>query len=226
MRKTPNETALEKLNDGPVRRCVLTGESRPAEELVRLALGPDGSVLPDALAKAPGRGAWLGVDRVTLEKALAKGQLKGALARAFKTGSLQTPAGLPERIESALRRAALDRLGLESRAGRLVTGSEKIEVAARRGQVAMLLHAADAANDGCARLDQAWRMGCEEGRTVPASLRLPVDRNAVSMALGRGNVVHIAVTDRRAAERIGWHLHRWLRFIGPAGDREWQEVAA
>ena len=56
----------------PERRCVITGEVSPAERLVRLALSPDGDIAPDVLGKAPGRGAWIGVDRGTLEAAQAK----------------------------------------------------------------------------------------------------------------------------------------------------------
>jgi hypothetical protein len=35
------------------------------------------------------------------------------------------------------------------------------------------------------------------------------------MALGRENVVHIGVTDRLAAGRLGDALDRWQYFIGP-----------
>ena len=49
----------------------------PRDELIRLALGPDGEVAPDVRARAPGRGAWIGVDRATLEAAQAKGKLQG-----------------------------------------------------------------------------------------------------------------------------------------------------
>src|SRR5690606_23166555 len=69
--------------DGPERRCVLTGRTAGRDELVRLALSPDGAVMPDALARAPGRGAWIGVSRDELEQARASGKLKAALARAF-----------------------------------------------------------------------------------------------------------------------------------------------
>src|SRR3712207_9428790 len=48
------------------------------------------------------------------------------------------------RIEAALRRSLLDRLGLEARSGTLIPGSDKIETAARKGGVHLLLHAADA----------------------------------------------------------------------------------
>ena len=89
----------------PERRCVITGEVSPAEQLVRLALGPDGTIAPDVHGKAPGRGAWIGVDRAAVDAANAKGKLKGALARAFKTNDLTVPTDLGARIEHALRQA-------------------------------------------------------------------------------------------------------------------------
>src|SRR5688572_2700149 len=109
--------ALAERNHTPERKCILSGAHGARDNLIRLALGPDGRIAPDVRARAPGRGAWIGVDRVALEQAQAKGKLKGALARAFKTSDIVIPADLGERIEAALRRNALDRLGLEARSG-------------------------------------------------------------------------------------------------------------
>jgi predicted RNA-binding protein YlxR (DUF448 family) len=182
--------------------------------MVRLALGPDDQIAADVRAKAPGRGAWISVDRPTLEAAQAKGQLKGGLSRAFKTGKLEIPDNLADQLETALKRATLDRLGLESRGGTLLTGSEKIQTAARQGDLAILFHASDAGRDGCAKLDQAWRVGSDrEGQDIHGEI-LPVDRQGLSVALGRQNVVHIGITDKRAAGRISQMLERWLHFIG------------
>ena len=161
MRKLPNETSSKPLENAPHRKCILTGESYPQAEMVRLALGPDDQIAADVRAKAPGRGAWISVDRPTLEAAQAKGQLKGGLSRAFKTGKLEIPDNLADQLETALKRATLDRLGLESRGGTLLTGSEKIQTAARQGDLAILFHASDAGRDGCAKLDQAWRVGSD-----------------------------------------------------------------
>src|SRR5688500_11332083 len=69
----------------PERTCILSRRTAPKEELIRLALGPDGQVAPDVRARAPGRGAWVGVAKAELETANAKGKLKGALQRAFKS---------------------------------------------------------------------------------------------------------------------------------------------
>ena len=206
----------------PERKCILSGEHDARADLIRLALGPDGQVAPDVRAKAPGRGAWIGVDRATLDQAQANGKLRGALARAFK-GPVGAPADLGARIEAALRQAVLDRLGLEARAGTLITGSERIEVAARKGEVHLLLHASDAGEDGNRKLDQALRVGGqdEDGNQIHEAqgLVFPADRTILSLALGRQNVVHLAIIDRAAAQRVRHALQRWRDFIG-------QEVGA
>ncbi|SFP92903.1 DUF448 domain-containing protein [Sphingomonas rubra] len=199
----------------PARSCILTRERAARDHLVRLALAPDGQVLPDVRAKAPGRGAWIGVTRAELEQALAKGKLRGALARAFKTGEFTLSPDLGALIAAALERNALDRLGLEARSGTLLTGTDKIVTAARSGQVAALYHAADASDDGCRKLAQAWRVGSDREGSDLKGLALPVDRPILSLALGRENVVHIALTDRAAAKRVSDALDRWLHFIGP-----------
>jgi predicted RNA-binding protein YlxR (DUF448 family) len=183
---------------------------------VRLAISPDGDVLPDALARAPGRGAWIGASRAELEAALANGKLKAALSRAFKGTSLAIPADLPALTENALRKALLDRLGLEMRAGRLILGSDRIAGEARDGGIAALYHAADASEDGSRKLDQAWRVGMAAEGSGLCGTRLPLDRAALSVALGRDNVVHLALTDQTSAERVATPLKRLLTFLGAA----------
>ena len=197
----------------PERTCVLTRRKANKDELIRLALGPDGTVAPDVRARAPGRGAWIGVTRSELDAAKAK--LKPALQRAFKTNDVSVPGDLGERIEAALRQAALDRLGMEARAGNLINGFDRIENAARAGKVAMLIHAADAGEDGNRGLDQAWRVGGGGPDQLSRGVIFPLDRTILSMALGRENVVHVALTDPAAASRVSHALRRWRAFNGP-----------
>lgn len=198
------------------RRCILTGRTDNPDSMIRLALGPEGQIAPDVRAKAPGRGAWLGVARAELEQAMEKGQLKAGLARSFRLPGIAIPDDLAEGIDAALRHELLHRLGLEARASNIVTGSEKIDVAARRGQLHLLLHAGDAAPDGCRKLDQAWRVGRMSEGSGEAGISLFLDRHALSGALGRDNVVHIGVTDARAAQRIVSLLDRWQCYRGCA----------
>jgi len=207
--------------EAPERKCILSGDHGPRAALVRLAISPEGpdgvcQVLPDVLARAPGRGAWIGVTQTDLEIALAKGKLKGALARAFKGAALHIPDDLADRIETALTRAFTDRLGLELKAGKLLMGSDRIAENARMGRVAWLAHAADAGEDGSRKLDQALRVGTDTEGSGARGTTLPLDRAALSVALGRDNVVHLALTDSAAAARISAALQRLLHFLGRA----------
>lgn len=213
-RKTPNED-----RNSPVRRCILTGERADQRLLIRLALGPDGQVAPDIHGKAPGRGAWIGVPAEELEAARAKGKLAGLLKRAFKVSELSVSDDIVTRIRDGLEKATLDRLGLEARASNLLSGAEKVDAAARGGAVELLLHASDASDDGAAKREQSWRVGLEEEGSGRKGMRLPVDRDRLSVALGRANSVHVAITDAKAAERVKHHLERWLYFIGCSNAR-------
>ena len=208
MRASSNDQLEAQVSE---RTCILSRRVAAREELIRLALGPDGQVAPDVRARAPGRGAWIGVTRATLDTAQAKGKLKAALQRAFKTNEITVPADLGERTEAALRKAALDRLGMEARAGKLINGTERIENAARSGNVHLLIHAADAGEDGRRRLDQAWRVG----GGGPQGVIFPEPRTILSLALGRENVVHVALTDPAAASRVHHALARWRAFTDP-----------
>ncbi len=210
----------------PERTCILTRDAAPRDALIRLALAPDGTVHPDVRAKAPGRGAWIGVNRAALETAIAKGKLKGALGRAFKGEATTIPADLPTSIAGALERAMLDRLGLEARSGIVLTGSDRIADAARSGKLHLLLHAADAGIDGNRKLDQAWRVGSDREGEDLRGLVIPLPRTILSLALGRENVVHVGLTDPHAAARVREALTRWLHFIGPDPDPEPCETAS
>jgi predicted RNA-binding protein YlxR (DUF448 family) len=224
LRKTSNE-ALASTGEPeahiPERTCVLTRRKGTRDALIRLALGPDRSVAPDVRARAPGRGAWISVARAELDEANARGKLKAALQRAFKTNDLVVPPDLGERTEAALRQTALDRLGMEARSGHLINGADRVEQAARMGKVALLIHAADSSEDGRKKLDQAWRVGGGE----PRGVIFPLDRTILSMALGRENVVHVALTDPAAASRVRHTLERWRAFTGPDCGPEGGEPA-
>ncbi len=213
LRKTLNETS-----NTPVRRCILTGDRAAQGVLVRLAIDPEGMIAPDVRAKAPGRGAWIGVDGATLCEALNNGKLRGALARAFKGASLTLPDDLTDKIALEMKNAVLNRLGLESRGGYVLTGSEKIAAAARSGQLFALYHSADAREDGRRKLDQAWRVGSDsEGNGLQGTI-IPADRGAISAALGKENAVHIGINDKKSAQRLEHHLRRWINFTGCSID--------
>lgn len=194
------------------RRCILSGVHGDRDRLIRLALSPDGVLVPDIAARAPGRGAWIGVDAGALATAQAKGKLKGALARAFRGAAVAVPDDLASAISDAFARLVLAQLGLAAKSGALLTGADKIDAAARAGRVCLLLHAADAAADGRRKRDQSWRVGAGTEGSGQTGLVLPLDRTRLSQALGRDNAVHLAVIESGWAERLGLLLERWRGF--------------
>ena len=78
----------------------------------------------------------------------------------------------------------------------------------------LLLHAADAGQDGSGKLDQAWRVGSDREGDKMRGVILPVDRQGLSVALGRQNVVHIGITDTARSGACIAHADRWRHFIG------------
>jgi hypothetical protein len=51
-------------------------------------------------------------------------------------------------------------------------------------------------------------------------LVFPAERTILSMALGRENVVHIALIDDAAARRVSLAINRWQAFIDPDAGLE------
>lgn len=194
----------------PERRCILTGVHGSRDQLIRLVVGPDGAVWADLAAKLPGRGAWVVAHGAVVAEAVQRGRLRGAMARAMRSAAPTVPADLADRIADGLGQRALQRLGLEMRAGHLIWGSERLGEWARSGRIHLLLHAADAAADGSARLDQAFRVG---GGSMERVLMLPADRLALSSALGRDNMVHVGIADPGAATRVETDVARWSAFL-------------
>lgn len=169
------------------RLCLASREVTPVARMLRFVVAPDGTVVPDLGAKLPGRGAWVTVTR----EALAQAMKKKAFGRAFK-GKGRADAALPELVESLLEKDALGALGFANKAGRVVTGTARVNEALQGGDVAVLIHASDAARDGAAKLDAlAKRIG--EATNRPIAVTECLSGVQLDLALGRANVVHAAL---------------------------------
>ena len=174
-------------NCGTHRQCAVSRERKPLDELLRFAVDPDGRAVPDLKARLPGRGVWLTCARDVVEEA-AKG---GVFDKGFRH-PVKTAESLADTVESLLKRDALQRLSLANKAGLVVCGFDKVAKVLRNDGAAILLHAADASPDGCAKLDRLARSGA--GGTRPAAAVLcNFNAEQMSLALGRPNVVHAAL---------------------------------
>jgi len=189
---------------------------QPASEdvLVRLVIAPDGTLVPDVAARLPGRGMWVTADRAMIDQAVENGQLAKAASRSLKAQVQKSavPVDLGEMIDRLLERRCLDRMGLEQRAGHLVTGFDKIKAALTKkgtGRPVLLVTATDGAEDGRRKIRAAV------GAEVPEVAIF--DREALSSALGRENVVHVLLMQSGGTDRLKVDFGRLygMRGLGP-----------
>lgn len=178
----------------PLRRCAVTRAQRSKDDLIRFVLGPDGTVVPDLKETLPGRGVWLTATHETVVQAVKR----KAFSRALKADA-KAPEGLADQVDGLLAQAALQTLGLANKAGQVVFGHIKAEKALCSSRVLGLVHASDAAEDGCRKLDGKAR-AASEGRGIP-TVRV-FSANELSLASGRPNVIHAALIPGGAARKF------------------------
>jgi predicted RNA-binding protein YlxR (DUF448 family) len=174
--------------DEPERRCIATGESQPKAGLIRFAISPEGVVVADVLGKLPGRGLWVSADRAALEKAIAK----GLFARAAKA-TVTVPPTLLADTEAALVRYLTGLISLERKAGRAVTGFEKVKDWLTKGTAAVLIQASDGSERGKSKL---WPPEGEGGLIVCLTAE------EIGLSFGRDYAIHAALAAGGLTPRV------------------------
>jgi uncharacterized protein len=113
-------------------------------ELLRFVLAPDRTLVPDLLAKLPGRGAYTCVRESCLRAALTKRQF----ARSFKG---EVVAGDPDSLVAQLAGIMEERiasyLALANKGGKIVSGSEKVMERLKKRVPGVVFMAEDIAAD-------------------------------------------------------------------------------
>lgn len=187
------------------RRCIVTGEVRPIEQLLRFAVDPEGRVVPDIAGRLPGRGLWLVPRHDIILQACERNQFSRAARRAVSvypardySAQDRQPAlpgeALSAAVEALLVRRCSDLIGLARRAGQAVMGFEKVQswlrtLPATGRQRPVLIQARDGAAGSCDRL----------GRLADAVdaevLRADVLTTAeLGQVFGRDRVVHVGLS--------------------------------
>ena len=156
--------------------------------MLRFVLGPDRTVVPDLLARLPGRGMWLSARVDVVEAAIAR----GAFARAAR-GSVILPPELASAIRAGLTRRVTDLLGLARRAGQAVGGYAKAREALVQKRAAIVVQALDGSDDECLRL----MSGAQD---IPVVRPLPAA--ALGAVFGRDHLVHVVIAPGRLADGL------------------------
>lgn len=174
-------------SQGPERKCIATGEVRPASELVRFVVGPGGELAPDIGARLPGRGLWVLARRDALDRAAEK----NLFARAAKQ-PVQVPERLVDTVEAQLAERVVSLISLARKGGQAVSGYERVKDWLARGDAAVLIQASDGSERGKSKLSTprggafvGWLTADELGR-----------------AFGRQSTIHAALGDGGLARRV------------------------
>ncbi len=175
-------------DEGPLRRCIVSGRRSAPEGMLRFAVGPEGEVGFDVDARLPGRGLWLSPDRAIVEAACAK----GSFAKAARAAVRVSP-DLPQAVERLMRARCLDLIGLARRAGAATWGFERVRDVVRAGGAVLLLQACDGADGGRAKVRAL----------APGLPVIEVFTSAdLGRALGQEALVHVALAPGGLAERL------------------------
>lgn len=125
------------------RTCLGCGEDRPAEELLRLVVGPDQAVHVDLRGKGPGRGGHIDARVACFRDAVKKRRI----GRALKVEGLHIDADLLlDEARAAIRSRLVHFLALSQKSGRVVSGVESVGRSLERNELAFVLLARDASS--------------------------------------------------------------------------------
>ena len=212
---------------GSERRCILSGKIRPREDMLRLAISPDGT----GAARSAGTGARSrGLDRRGARRTgsrTGKGRLARRIGACFQRGEAGNSGGPPQ----------IDR----ERAGAGIAGP------VGHGNACRGMSCWDRTGSRKMPGRAAWRCSCMppmRARTGPGSWTrrgasgarargrangvsaCHWSRAALSVALGRDNVVHLALADDAGAARVFRAMGRLQLYSGPTGPDDNREEAA
>jgi predicted RNA-binding protein YlxR (DUF448 family) len=196
----------DEAGEGPLRLCALTRASLPKEDLIRFVRGPDGVLYPDPVAKLPGRGVWV----TATEASVAEAVRAKVFARSLKS-DVKVPPDLAVRVGDLLVRRALDALSMANKAGMVTAGFAQVDDLVAKGSVVVLLHASDSAAGGADKLDRKYK-AVARAALREARIETLFTVEQMSLAMGRANVVHAALTQGGATEKFLSEAGRVLRY--------------
>ena len=210
-KKNPKERATTNSRDIRDRRCIVSREVLPETDLIRFVADPEGKIVPDLLAKLPGRGLWVRADRDAVDTASER----GGFARAAKA-QITAPSDLAGQVEAGLIARIGNFLGLAARAGEITFGFDSVREALRSGAVGFLIEAADGAADGREKV-----LALAHGLGAKIPVLGAFESSELDLALGRTNVIHAAVRPGPLAEKLGFEAGR-LKGFRPLCPADWR----
>lgn len=176
------------LPNAPVRTCIGCRQQGSPLELVRMVLGPDGSVAFDLAAGAAGRGAWVHPSEPCLRKATK------ATARSLHADGSENVEALALSLAQAATRRAVGLVGAAHRARYVALGSDASKEAFAAGKARLVVLATDAK----AAKQEAWI----EAALAKGILVAWATKDELGSIVGRDELAVLVVTDEGLARNL------------------------
>lgn len=206
------------------RTCAVTRAVLSPDDLIRFVAAPDGTLTPDIARKLPGRGVWVSCHKDAVDTAVKTRAFQRSLRRKVEVAS-----DLSAQVDSLLLRRVLELLSLCNKAGVVTAGSSKVNSWLEAGAFGALVQAKDASPDGLAKVSGKYRAIREATGRPPIEVTL-LTISELSLAFGRANVVHAALSEGKAAANVLAAVSRLEKFraaefevptlMGSSGCRE------
>ena len=189
------------------RRDIASGQALEPWQMIRMAFGPDGLIVPDFSCKLPGRGAWVAANRMSVDTAIKS----KAFARSAKS-KVSVPENFSDLLEAGLSKRVLGLLGMAKRAGEIETGFDKVRGAAQGGLLAYRFEARDGSEDGRSKIRVNAKAAAKEFEEAPAGVVGCFSGEELGAVFGREHLVHVGVRKGRVAKALRKELTRLSGF--------------
>jgi hypothetical protein len=157
---------------------------------------PDGLLYADLEGKWQGRGAYLCPKRSCVERALQKKKLEKAFRQPL---SAPDPAQFLAHLTARQREKIALLLGLAQKAGQLISGHARLTQALQRGEILLLLFAADISPERKAEYEQL----CRPHQLKPYLLFTKAE---LGTFLGKAVRSAVGITDARLAKVLAHYF--------------------
>jgi predicted RNA-binding protein YlxR (DUF448 family) len=200
-----HEERSETGKPGSRRQCAGCAKRDSADDLVRVVLGPDGTLAVDLADSRFGRGAHVHASIECVQKAL-----RGGFAKVFKTKVEGTKESLGEQIAIAAERR-IEGLLAGARRGKLaVAGADVVREAYRDGTAALVIVASDAA---AATKHPEIQDAISQGKALGYG-----NKQRLGAIFGRDETAVCAVLHEGVAKAIGSARRMALPFAGARSE--------
>lgn len=191
------------------KKCIITGQFFPKEEMIRFVIDADGQLIPDIAGKLDGHGIWVYADKQALQRAIkAKRPFRKAVHK-----DMIFFESLAETVEIQMIKRCQNLLGLANKAGLVTAGYTKVEKVLSKTKNGVLLTAPDAS------FEQIKKLGLED-KAFNVTVLHELTAEDMGRALGLPDTVFVFVAAGDNTKKLFSELARLALYRRDTGENK------